>query len=254
MNTINNPFICVFLPFALAAYEAYIAAGVVITGVGYLVYKLTSGSSSHIHSKLKHIKNKVKVPRKIKNPNSSVRYYINKGKKGNRHKLHVVSKVTRSISTVKYYSSNNKRSNSNLKLSKSKVAQIVYQDAYDTYLSTKNRERAKIGEHSEYSIRYQEKQIFKHLNAAGDGGNITKQHSLDNILTYSRNLPKFSQKAMSKGQYLIKTGLKLNSPKLVAKGMGYVSVSFLSSAELVSIVVRYSPFIGILVISKLNDR
>ncbi len=168
--------------------------------------------------------------------------------------MHVVSKVTRSISTVKYYSSNNKRSNSNLKLSKSKVAQIVYQDAYDTYLSTKNRERAKIGEHSEYSIRYQEKQIFKHLNAAGDGGNITKQHSLDNILTYSRNLPKFSQKAMSKGQYLIKTGLKLNSPKLVAKGMGYVSVSFLSSAELVSIVVRYSPFIGILVISKLNDR
>jgi len=117
---------------------------VVITGVGYLVYKLTSGSSSHIHSKLKHIKNKVKVPRKIKNPNSSVRYHINKGKKGNRHKLHVVSKVTRSISTVKYYSSNNKRSNSNLKLSKSKVAQIVYQDAYDTYLSTKNRERAKI--------------------------------------------------------------------------------------------------------------
>ena len=134
----------VFWPVIFVGYEACIAAVVVLTGVVYLVYKLTSGSSSHIHSKLKHIKNKVKVPRKIKNPNSSVRYYINKGKKGNRHKLHVVSKVTRSISTVKYYSSNNKRSNSNSRLTKSKVAQIVYQDAYDTYLSTKNRERAKI--------------------------------------------------------------------------------------------------------------
>ena len=74
----------VFWPVIFVGSEACIAAGVVITGVGYLVYKLTSGSSSHIHSKLKHIKNKVKVPRKIKNPNSSVRYHINKGKKGNR--------------------------------------------------------------------------------------------------------------------------------------------------------------------------
>lgn len=124
--------------------------GVVITGIGYIAYKLTSGTSSHYHSKLKHIKNKIKVPRKIKvarkikNPSSSVRYHVNKGKNGNRHKLHAVSKVTRSISSKKYYSSNNKRSNNNSGLTKSKVAQIAYHDAYNDYLSTKNRERAKI--------------------------------------------------------------------------------------------------------------
>jgi hypothetical protein len=93
---------------------------------------------------LRHIKNKIKVPRKIKNPPPSVSHPINKGKHGNRPKLHTVSKVTYSISSGKYYSSNNKRSKSNSRLTKSKVAQIVYQDAYNTYLSTKNRERAKI--------------------------------------------------------------------------------------------------------------
>ncbi len=219
MNTINNPFICVFLPFALAAYEAYIAAGVVITGVGYLVYKLTSGSSSHIHSKLKHIKNKVKVPRKIKNPNSSVRYHINKGKKGNRHKLHVVSKVTRSISTVKYYSSNNKRSNSNLKLSKSKVAQIVYQDAYDTYLSTKNRERAKLDKptnvtsynHFLHDVKAYEKGSYKFLQGPKgpdddfyDGAKIVKA------------LYKDANKNLNYGKFLMKNGKR-------SKGLYYIS-------------------------------
>ena len=92
------------------------------------------------------------------------------------------------------------------------------------------------------------------MNAVGDGGNITKQHPLDNILTYARNLPKFSSRAASKGNELIKLGIKNNSPKLLAKGLGYIGISAISRVEFVSIIIKYSPLIGILTISKLTDK
>ena len=199
--------------------------GVVITGIGYIAYKLTSGTSSHYHSKLKHIKNKIKVPRKIKvarkikNPSSSVRYHVNKGKNGNRHKLHAVSKVTRSISSKKYYSSNNKRSNNNSGLTKSKVAQIAYHDAYNDYLSTKNKERAKLDKpanitsynHFLHDVKAYEKGSYKYLPGPKgpdddlyDGAKIVKA------------LYKDANKNFNYGKYLMRNGYR-------SKGLYYIS-------------------------------
>ena len=210
--------------------------GVVITGIGYIAYKLTSGTSSHYHSKLKHIKNKIKVPRKIKvarkikNPSSSLKYHVKKGKKGNRHKLHVVSKVTRSISSKKYYSSNNKRSNNNSGLTKSKVAQIAYHDAYNDYLSTKNKERTKIIQQEDKLVSVEFNKMYRKYGVTYSStkppeGNKTK---------FLKGLYKFSHKHYTKGIYLINNGH-------ILKGVCHISIA-LWSVDLGVFYISYELF------------
>ena len=194
-----------------------------------------------------------------KNPNGH--YYVSYptygGNKGNRVKAISPSSVSYSFGNAKYYVKGHgylsKSSLNKLGISSTQLAEIAYQESYNYYLKTKNKERLKVGEPSEFSIICRERELYKHLNAAGDGGNITKQHSLDNILTYARNLPEFSTRTSSKGTELIRLGIKNSSPKLVAKGIRYISISVISSAGFASVMVKYSPFISIIVISKLSD-
>ena len=194
-----------------------------------------------------------------KNPNGH--YYVSyprySGNNGNRVKNISSSAVSYSFGNGKYYVKGygylSKSSLNKLGISSTKLAEIAYQASYSYYLKTKNKERIKIGEPSKFSIIYRERELYKHLNAAGDGGNITKQHSLDNILTFARNLPEFFTRSSSKGTELIRLGIKNSSPKLVAKGIEYISISVITSVELASVIVKYSPFISIMIISKLSD-
>lgn len=139
----TNPLVVVGFTFPELLIGAAVVCGAAWVGweIGKFAatqYKKWKNSKKLTHKPAKSNKNF------NKKSNPSVGYSINKGKRGNRHKLNKVAKATSSLVSRNYYSNNNKRSNGNLKLTKSKVAQIVYQDAYNTYLSTKNRERAKI--------------------------------------------------------------------------------------------------------------
>ena len=183
---------------------AYYVATVVVIGVGALA--LSWQNNHHYKSPKKSIPkphnhwrpyNKIHFPRYVKYPNS--------GRNGYKPKYNY-HPVTSYLSGNKHYA-NHKASlyKYNVKrgsVNSYNVAEIAYQEAYNYYLSTKNKERNKLSMSKEdESTLYFEKAIrkFKYLDSSPGTPEGNQSMILDGLF-------KFSKKNFNKGSNLIKEG------------------------------------------------
>ena len=194
---------------------AYYVATVVVIGVGALA--LSWQNNHHYKSPKKSIPkphnhwrpyNKIHFPRYVKYPNSGgngykpkYNYYpVTSYLSGNKHYInHKASLYKYNVKRVSVNSYN--------------VAEIAYQEAYNYYLSTKNKERAKVTSNWD---RENQKRFDKYFIKYGVMNEAIPPKGNDTLILYS--LLKQSKKHFNKGKFLIRNGH-------VVKGIGYITIS-----------------------------